>query len=109
MASVAGLLALLDTAIGATSLMWLNLGRRDELLIGISFVLGAPMYLLDLRLKKRLAICLLTLLVCRWAILSAGAWPPRFSDLFAWPMGILLTLSFVFLQLSRLPRTGRTT
>jgi hypothetical protein len=107
MAPIAGFFALLDTAIGSTSLMWLDLGRTNELLTAITFVLGVPMYLIDLRLKKPVAIGLLTLITCRWAVLNAGTWPPRFSDLFAWPMGILLTLSFVFLQLSRLRRVEK--
>jgi hypothetical protein len=102
MAPIAGFFALLDTAIGTMTVAFFGLGLGLDRAIAISFLLAFPMYVLDLLIKRRLAISLLSLLVCRWALLSFGTWPPHPTDLFAWPMGILLTLSFVFLQLSRL-------
>jgi hypothetical protein len=102
MASIAGFFALLDTVIGTMTIAFFGLGLALDRAIAISFLLGFPMYVLDLLIKRQLAICLLSLIVCRWALLTFGTWPPHPTDPFAWPMGILLTLSFVFLQLSRL-------
>jgi hypothetical protein len=69
---------------------------------GISLLLGFPMYLLDLWLKKRVAFSLLVLFLFRWAVRSFGGPTPVFGNPFDWPVGILLFLALALLQWSKL-------
>ena len=73
---IAGIAASLDTVIGLIICLALDFSRANELLMGFSFILGFPMYLLDLWIKKRIAISLLSLFVLRWiARCFAGSTP----------------------------------
>jgi hypothetical protein len=97
-----GIAALLDTAIGAMASLGLDWSRTNEVIMGISSVLGFPMYLLDLWLKRRVAVCLVLLFVFRWVARCFGGATPVLCNPFVWPVGILLFLSLVLLQASRL-------
>jgi len=83
----------------------INLGldqsRTWDLVFGISLVLGFPMYLLDLWLKKRYAFFLASLFLVRWAIRSFMGPTPVFGDPIDWPVGILLFSSLALLQWSK--------
>jgi hypothetical protein len=102
---LAGVAALLDTVIGGMAMLGLDLSRPNELVMGISFILGFPMYLLDLWLKRRIPIALLTLFLLRWVARCFGGPTPVLCNPFIWPVGILLFLAIVFLQWSRLRTT----
>jgi hypothetical protein len=60
MIPLAGFLALLDTIIGTLIVAFLGLGPGLDRAIAISFLLGYPMYVLDLLLKRQIAIGLLS-------------------------------------------------
>jgi hypothetical protein len=99
---LSGVAALLDTVIGAMINLGLDLSRTYELVFGISLVLGFPMYLLDLWLKKRYAFFLLILFLFRWAIRCFGGPTPALGNPIDWPVGILLFTALVLLQWSKL-------
>jgi hypothetical protein len=92
-----GVAALLDTVIGLIINLGLDHSRPYDNLLGISFVLGLPMYLLDVRLKKRFVFFLAFLFLSRSVIRSA----PRhvIGNPIDWPVGILLFSALVLLQL----------
>jgi putative ABC transport system permease protein len=102
---LSGVAALLDTVIGAMINLGLDLSRTYELVFGISLVLGFPMYLLDLWLKKRYAFFLLFLFLFRWAIRCFGGPTPALGNPIDWPVGILLFTALVLLQWSKLRTT----
>jgi hypothetical protein len=102
LALLAGFVVLLDTALGGIVLLGLDLRRADELVFGVSLVLGLPMYLLDLWIDKRIAICLIGLFLFRWGALCLGGPRPSLSNPFVWPVGILLFFALVLLQASKL-------
>lgn len=103
---LSGVAALLDTVVGGIAVMGLDLSRTNELVMGISFVLGFPMYLLDLWLKKRVAFFLLALFLFRWVARCFGGPTPVLCNPFVWPVGILLFLALAFLQWSKLRDTS---
>jgi hypothetical protein len=102
---LSGVAALLDTGIGLIINMALDHGRAVENLFGISLLLGFPMFLLDLRLKKQFAFCLASLIVVRWAILSLSGPTPVIGNPAAWPTGFLLVTALILLQWSKLRST----
>jgi hypothetical protein len=102
---LSGVAALLDTVIGAMINLGLDLSRTYELVFGISLVLGFPMYLLDLWLKKRYAFFLLFLFLFRWAIRCFGGPTAALGNPIDWPVGILLFTALVLLQWSKLRTT----
>lgn len=102
---LSGVAALLDTVIGGVADLGLDLTRTHELLLAISFVLGFPMYLLDVWLKKRFVFFLASLFLVRWAIRSFIGPTPGIGNPIDWPMGILLFTSLVLLQWSKLRST----
>ena len=102
LAVVAGVAALFDTAIGTVAALGLDWSRPNEVVMGISFVLGFPAYLLALWLKRRLAVSLLALFLFRWVARCLGGPTPALCNPFIWPVGILLFLALIFLQWCRL-------
>lgn len=104
LAIVGGFVALLDTAVGGIVLLGLDLSRTNELVFGVSLVLGMPMYLLDLWINNRLAICLLWLFLFRWGAQCFLGPRPSLSNPFVWPVGLLLFVALVLLQASKLRR-----
>ena len=102
---LSGAAALLDTGIGLIINMALDHSRAFDNLFGISLLLGFPMFLLDLRLKKQFAFCLASLILVRWAILGLSGPTPAFGNPAAWPTGFLLVTALVLLQWSKLRST----
>jgi hypothetical protein len=102
---LSGVAALLDTGIGLIINMALDHGRAVENLFGISLLLGFPMFLLDLRLKKQFAFCLASLILVRWAILSLSGPTTVIGNPAAWPTGFLLVTALILLQWSKLRST----
>jgi hypothetical protein len=101
-----GFVMLLDTAVGGIVLLGLDLSRTNELVFGVSLVLGMPMYLLDLWINMRIAICLLWLFLFRWGAQCFLGPRPSLSNPFVWPVGILLFVALVLLQASKLRRVS---
>jgi len=56
LARVGGFVALVDTVWLGIAAIPLDLGRTNELVLAISFVLGLPAYLLDLWIDERIAV-----------------------------------------------------
>jgi len=95
----------LDTIWGGMAALGLDLSRVNELLMAISFVLGLPAYMLDLRNGSRIAKWLLTLLVLRWWARCYGTQDLLLCN----PLrgSVLLVVSLVLLQLSKLRRQAK--
>lgn len=105
LALIGGFIVLLDTVWGGIIALGLDPTRTNELAVGISFVLGFPIYLLDLWIDKRIAISMLGLFFSRWiATCFAGPTPVLCSP---WRGNLLFILAFVLLQLSKLRRGGK--
>jgi hypothetical protein len=106
LALIGGFVILLDSVWGGMAAAWLDWNRVNELALGISFVLGAPIYLLDLWMDKRIAISMLGLFFFRWiATWFAGPTPVLCSP---WRGNVLFILAFVLLQLSKLRQLRKT-
>jgi hypothetical protein len=96
--------ALVDTACGTIASMILDFRQPNEILLAISFVLGAAMYAADVWLNRHVAICLLALWLLRWTALCFIARPPVFAN--PWHGSQFLIAALVLLQLSKLRRLG---
>jgi hypothetical protein len=90
---------LLDTVIGVIINLALDHSRPYYNLLGISLVLGLPMYLLDVRLKKRFVFFLALLFVSRSVIRSLPT--HVIGNPIDRPVGIFLFSALVLLQLSK--------
>ena len=101
---IGGLIILIDTLWGCLASLGLDLQRANEFLLAISFVCGVPMFLLDLYLKRRIAVCLIVLFLFRWYALCFSGPSPAFHNPF--PLGLLLILAVVLLQLSKLLKSS---
>jgi hypothetical protein len=66
LALIGGFIILSDSIWGVIATLGLDWNRGNELVMGISFVLGFPSYLFDLWINKRIAISLLGLFLFRW-------------------------------------------
>ena len=104
LAGIGGFLILLDTIWGVLAALGLDLSRTNELLMAISFVLGLPMYLLDLWINKKIAICLLGLFLFRWVARCFDG--STFVLCNPWRGSEFLVLAFVLLQWSKLRAKG---
>jgi hypothetical protein len=104
---LSGVAALLDTIVGVLINLGLDPSRSIDRVFGISLLLGFPMYLLDLWLKKRFAFFLFVLFLFRWAVRSLGGSTPAFGNPFDWPVGILLFLALALLQWSKLRNASK--
>jgi hypothetical protein len=104
LALLGGLIMLLDTAWGGMILLGLDLSRTNELVMGTSFVLGFPTYLLDVWIKRRVAVSLLGLFLFRWVARCYGGSSPVLCN--PLPGSMLLVLALIVLQLSKLRRPG---
>jgi hypothetical protein len=90
---------LLGTVIGVIINLALDHSRPYYNLLGISLVLGLPMYLLDVRLKKRFVFFLALLFVSRSVIRSLPT--HVIGNPIDRPVGIFLFSALVLLQLSK--------
>jgi hypothetical protein len=99
---VGGLIAALDSSIGSIALLGLAIDKPNELLMGLSFTLGLPMYLVDARRRHRIVLYTPALFVVRWIARCFAGPTPTLVTPFAWPLGALLFLALVLLQLSKL-------
>lgn len=97
-----GIAILLDTVWGGIAVLGLDLGRGNELVMGISFVLGLPTYLLDLWLNRRIAVFLIGLFFFRWIARCFGGPTPVLCNPLDY--SIFLILAFTFLQWAKLRR-----
>ncbi len=102
LALIGGFIMLVDTGWGGIAALGLDLSRMNELVLAISFVLGFPIYLLDLWLDKRIAMSMFGLFLFRWIALCFGGPTPVFCS--PWRVSVLLIVAFVLLQLSKLRR-----
>ena len=100
LALIGGFIMLVDTAWGGIAALGLDLNRMNELVLAISFVLGFPIYLLDLWINKRIAVSMLGLFLFRWIATCFGGPTPVFCS--PWRGSVLLILALVLLQLSKL-------
>ena len=103
---VGGFVATLDTAWGAVASLGLDLSRTNELVLGVSFVLTLPAYLLDVWVDKRVAIFLLGLFIFRWVARCYGG--PTIVLCSPWRGSVLLVVAFGLLQLSKLRKHDST-
>jgi hypothetical protein len=101
-ALIGGIIALLDTALGGIAALGLDLSRTNELVLGISFVLVLPAYLLDLWLDSRIAISMFGIFLFRWIARCFGGPTPVLCS--PWPGSVLLIFAFVLLQVSKIRR-----
>ena len=106
LALLGGFAALLDTAWGALASLGLDLSRTNELVLGVSFVLTLPAYLLDVWVDKRVAIFLLGLFIFRWVARCYGG--PTIVLCSPWRGSVLLVVAFGLLQLSKLRKHDST-
>jgi len=102
LALIGGFIMLVDTAWGGIAALGLDLSRMNELVLAISFVLGFPIYLLDLWINKRIAVSMIGLFLFRWIATCYGGPTPILCS--PWRGSVLLILALVLLQLSKLRR-----
>ena len=76
LALIGGFIMLVDTAWGGIAALGLDLSRMNELVLAFSFVLGFPIYLLDLWINKRIAVSMLGLFLFRWIATCFGGPTP---------------------------------
>lgn len=102
---IGAFIMLVDTAWGGMAALGLDLSRTNELVMAISFVLGLPIYLLDIWINKRIAISMLGLFLFRWIATCFGGPTPVLCN----PLrgSVLLILAFALLQQSKLRREGK--
>lgn len=101
---IGGFVALVDTVWGGLASLGFDLYRMNELVVGVSFVLGFPAYLLDFWINKRIAFSMLGLFLFRWIALCFGGPTPVLCS--PWRVSVLLIVAFVLLQLSKLRAGG---
>lgn len=99
LALIGGVIALTDTVWGGIAALGLDWNRMDERLMAISFVLGLPLYFLDLWLTKRIALFLPALFLFRWVATCHGG--PTFLLCGPWRVNYLLIPALMLLQLSK--------
>ena len=102
LALVGAFLMVVDTMWGGVAIIILDLAKINELIMAISFVLGLPIYLLDLWMDTRIAASLLGLFLFRWIARCFGGSAPTVVS--PWPFSQLILSAFVFLQLSKMRR-----
>ena len=96
---------LIDTAWGGLATLGLDSSRTNELVMGISLVLGLPIYLVDVWLNGRVAVSMLGLFLFRWiATCFVGPTPVLCNPLRG---SVLLISAFALLQVSRLRQTAK--
>jgi hypothetical protein len=99
---IGGFVALVDTAWGGLATLGLDLSRMNELVMGISFVLTFPLYLLDIWINKQIALSMLGLFLFRWIATCFGGPTPVLCS--PWRGSVLLIVAFVLFLLSKLRR-----
>jgi len=101
---IAGIVVTGDTIIGVLVSLGLDLQKPNELLMSITFVLGLPIYFIDLRYSKRIVFGLWILFTVRWIVRCFGGNSPNVCNPVVWPVGILLFVAAALLQVSKLKR-----
>jgi hypothetical protein len=96
LALLGALAALIDTVWGGLAVLGLDLSRRNELLMGITFVLGLPMYLLDLYSSRRIAFGLITLFFARWVACRSGG--PTAVLCSPWKVNPMIIVAFILVE-----------
>jgi len=102
LALIGGILMLIDPVWGGLLVLGFDLSWPNGLLMGISFVIGLPVYLLDRWIDKRVAISMIGLFLFRWIATCFGGPHPVFCA--PWRNSVLLMIAFVLLQVSKLRR-----
>jgi hypothetical protein len=99
LALLAALAALIDTIWGVFAVLGLDLSQRNELLMGITFVLGLPSYLLDLYISKRVAFGLISVFLLRWVACCFGG--PTAVLCSPWKINAMIIVAFVLLETAK--------
>jgi hypothetical protein len=99
MAVLGGILMLIDTLWGGIAVLPLDWGSVAEIALGISLVIGFPMYMLDFWSGKRLVLFLPALFIFRWITeISVGTSTALVRP---WRGSVLLIAASVLLQLTK--------
>jgi len=101
-AAIGGFVIIIESILGVLAVLGLDLRRTNELVMGISFVLGFPMYLFDLWIDWRIAVSLLGLFLFRWIARCLGG--PTMVLCNPLDGSTLLIVAFALLQTSKLRR-----
>lgn len=104
LALLGAMAALLDTVWGVLAILGLDLSRGNEPLMGVTFVLGLPVYLLDLYSSKRIAFGLVTLFLLRWIACCFGG--PTAVLCSPWKINGLIILAIVLLEAAKWRRNS---
>jgi len=101
-AVLSGLFAFIDTLIGGIIVYWGSFWNAPfELALGVSFILGAPAYLVDLANKRTVSVCMLTVFMLRWGLRCFAGVHPAIVNPIEGPVGILLPVSIVLMHLAK--------
>lgn len=103
---LAGCLMLIDTVWGAIAVIPFDWSRLSEAVLGISFLIGLPAYLLDVWRKGRVVIFLPAVILLRGFAESYAGSPPALRWQFAGNQ--LLIVASILLQFSKLRDGGLT-
>jgi hypothetical protein len=97
---VGGLLMLLESLWGVVAVLPFDWRQLPNLVVGISFVIGLPCYLLDSLARRRTLVFLPALLLYRWIALGLLVKPHTLVG--PWRVCVLLILASLLLQWSKL-------
>jgi hypothetical protein len=95
-------LMLIDNLWGVVAVLPFDWHQTAEITVGVSFLIGLPMYFIDWTSRNRLIIFLPALLVFRWLALSFLATPQTFVG--PWRVCELIIMASIVLQWSKLKR-----
>ena len=99
MLPLAALLMLVDTLWGTIAILPFDWYRLPDIVVGTSFVLGLPCYLLDAFSKRRIVVFLPALIMYRWLALSILAHPRSLWG--PWRVNVLLIVASILVQSSK--------
>jgi len=91
---------LIDSLWGVIAVLPLDWRQLPHLVVGISFVIGLPCYLLDALTRRRMLVFLPALLLYRWIALGLLVKPHTVAG--PWRVCVLLILASLLLQWSKL-------
>jgi len=96
----AGFLIIIDTVWGAIAVLPLDWTRLNEAVLGVSFLIGLPAYVFDLRRDGRGLVFLPAVVVMRWLAESYAAFPAPLGR--PWTGNLLIIAGSLLLQWSKL-------
>ena len=96
-------LMLIDTLWGGIAVLPFDWGELIDIVLGISLVIGLPMYILDLWSKRRFIAFLPSLFVIRYVAMVYASTPPTLGP--PWLGSKLLIAASVLLQWAKLRRS----